>query len=91
MALLTALGNIANLLPVHQNAAHHREHLQWTRRTFAADTQALKIDLLAAARDDVRGNYDTNQGRLNSLIFFCCDLGCCIIIDAATFKHLHSW
>jgi len=71
MALLAALGHVANLgqfVEIGQGHAHQREQIRWTRRNYALDSQALKIDLLGAARDDVRGTYDTYVERLDSLL-----------------------
>mmetsp|Transcript_8401 Transcript_8401/g.18244 ORF Transcript_8401/g.18244 Transcript_8401/m.18244 type:complete len:390 (+) Transcript_8401:171-1340(+) len=71
MALLSALGHLANLgqlVDIGQGQAHHREQIWWTRRNYALDAQALKIDLLGAARDDVRGTYDTYIERLDTLL-----------------------
>jgi len=71
MALLAALGHVANVgqfVEIGQGHAHQREQIRWTRRNYALDSQALKIDLLGAARDDVRGTYDTYVERLDSLL-----------------------
>merc|ERR1719463_971048 len=71
MALLGALGHLANVsqfAEIYQGHAHQREQIRWTRRNYALDSQALKIDLLGAARDDVRGTYDTYVERLDSLL-----------------------
>lgn len=71
MALLSALGSLSNLGEVLQLGTGHKyqkETMQWTRRNYALDVQALKIDLLGAARDDVRGTYDTYIERLDTLL-----------------------
>lgn len=71
MALLSAIGQIANLgqfVEIGQGHAHQQEAVRWARRNYELDTQALKIDLLGAARDDIRGTYDTYVERLDSLL-----------------------
>lgn len=71
MALLAALGHVANVgqfVEIGQGHAHQKEQIRWTRRNYSLDSQALKIDLLGAARDDVRGTYDTYVERLDSLL-----------------------
>lgn len=71
MMLLGALGhaaNVASLMSVGQEAAHHREQLVWSRRSYALDAIGMKVGLLKAARDEVRGTYDTYVDRLDTLL-----------------------
>jgi hypothetical protein len=71
MALLAALGHVSNLgqlVEIGQGHSHQREQIRWTKRGFAADSQALKVSLLGAARDDIRGTYDSYVERLDSLL-----------------------
>eukprot|EP00929_Paragymnodinium_shiwhaense_P045211 TRINITY_DN23127_c0_g1_i1.p1 TRINITY_DN23127_c0_g1~~TRINITY_DN23127_c0_g1_i1.p1 ORF type:complete len:354 (+),score=63.10 TRINITY_DN23127_c0_g1_i1:107-1168(+) len=71
MALLGALGHLANLgqfVEIGQGHVHQREQVRWSQRNYKLDAQALKIDLLGAARDDVRGTYDTFIERLDTLL-----------------------
>mmetsp|Transcript_33061 Transcript_33061/g.71967 ORF Transcript_33061/g.71967 Transcript_33061/m.71967 type:complete len:341 (-) Transcript_33061:182-1204(-) len=71
MALLSALGHVASLgqfVEIGQGHAHQREQIRWSRRGHALDSQALKVDLLGAARDDIRGTYDTYVERLDALL-----------------------
>lgn len=71
MALLAALGHVANVgqfVEIGQGHAHQREQIRWSRRNYSLDSQALKIDLLGAARDDVRGTYESYVERLDSLL-----------------------
>eukprot|EP00927_Polykrikos_kofoidii_P060758 TRINITY_DN55679_c0_g1_i1.p1 TRINITY_DN55679_c0_g1~~TRINITY_DN55679_c0_g1_i1.p1 ORF type:complete len:317 (-),score=33.65 TRINITY_DN55679_c0_g1_i1:113-1063(-) len=71
MALLGALGHLASigqLAEIGQDHLHQREQTRWAHRNYEVDAIALKIELLGAARDDIRGTYVTNVHRLDALL-----------------------
>lgn len=71
MVLLQALGHMAtaaSIGEIAQDAVYQHEQMRWSRRNYALDVQALKIDLLGAARDDVRGTYDTYIERHTTML-----------------------
>eukprot|EP00929_Paragymnodinium_shiwhaense_P035364 TRINITY_DN19095_c0_g1_i2.p1 TRINITY_DN19095_c0_g1~~TRINITY_DN19095_c0_g1_i2.p1 ORF type:complete len:395 (+),score=48.27 TRINITY_DN19095_c0_g1_i2:102-1286(+) len=71
MALLSALGHLSTVgtfWEIGQGQVHQRQNVRWARRGYTLDVQALKIDLLAAARDDVRGTHQTYIGQLDTLL-----------------------
>lgn len=71
MAFLAALSHLANVgtfVNVGQEHAHQREQVRWNIRNYALDMQALKIDLLGEARDDVRGTYQTYAEQLDTAL-----------------------
>jgi len=71
MPLLASLGYLASfgqVAELAQGHVHQREQVQWSRRNYHRDVQALTVDLLGAARDDIRGTYDTYVERVNTLL-----------------------
>lgn len=71
MAFAGVLGHLANLgqvVALGQGHAYQREHVKQSRLNYTLDIQALKVDLLGTARDDVRSTYETYMERLDTLL-----------------------
>mmetsp|Transcript_49929 Transcript_49929/g.99095 ORF Transcript_49929/g.99095 Transcript_49929/m.99095 type:complete len:340 (-) Transcript_49929:11-1030(-) len=71
MAFASVLGHLANLgqvVALGQGHAYQREQVNQSRRNYTLDLQALKVDLLGTARDDVRSTYETYMERLDTLL-----------------------
>lgn len=71
MSFIAALSHIAGLgqlVEIGQGHAHQKETVRWARKNYMLDAQALKIDLLRAARQDVRSTFDTYSERVGNLL-----------------------
>jgi len=62
------MANLGQFVEIGQGHAHQREQIRWTRRAYILDTQTLRLDLLSAAKDEIRAHYDTYVGRLDTLL-----------------------
>lgn len=62
------LGSVAQFVEIGQGHAHQQEQLRWTRRCYVLDTQTLRLDLLSAAKGEIRAHYDIYVGRLDTFL-----------------------
>lgn len=67
-ALLSHLANVGQFVEIGQGHAYQREQIRWTRRAYMLDTQALRLDLLGNAKDEIRAHYDTYVSRTDTLL-----------------------
>lgn len=70
-AVLGAVGHIANLgtfAEMGQSQAHQQEQIKWTRRAYRLDKHAIRIDLLNAAKEDIRDHYETYITRIDTML-----------------------
>jgi hypothetical protein len=63
---LSSLGNIGSFVEIQQTHGHQREQVAWMRRAYILDTQAMRMNLLTAAKEEIRAHYDTYAERLNT-------------------------
>mmetsp|Transcript_37507 Transcript_37507/g.86537 ORF Transcript_37507/g.86537 Transcript_37507/m.86537 type:complete len:446 (+) Transcript_37507:85-1422(+) len=65
---LEQIQNIGQLGELAQGHVHQREQIQWTRRSYALDAHALRLDALDHAKGEIKSHYETYVSRIDTLL-----------------------
>jgi len=67
-SLLRHVVDLGQFVEIGQGQVHQREQIRWTRRSYQLDTQALRLDLLTSAKDEVRHHYETFLSQIDRIL-----------------------
>mmetsp|Transcript_44887 Transcript_44887/g.81910 ORF Transcript_44887/g.81910 Transcript_44887/m.81910 type:complete len:436 (-) Transcript_44887:123-1430(-) len=65
---LEQIQNIGQLGELAQGHVHQREQISWTRRSYALDAHALRLDALDHAKGEIKSHYETYVHRIDTLL-----------------------
>jgi len=70
-AVMGAVGHLANMgqiVEMGQSHVYQKEQISWARRAYRLDKHAMRIDLLSAAKEDIRDHYETFASRIDTML-----------------------
>lgn len=68
LGAISTLADAGGVARAVQGRLYQKENVSWIRRNYVLDTQAMRLDLLSSAKDEIRAHYETYLTRLDTLL-----------------------
>jgi len=62
------MASVGQFMELGQAHAQQKEQIRWSRRSYLLDIQALRLDLLCHAKDEIRAHYHLYVDRLETFL-----------------------